>query len=130
MQKDRLIDLMEEKFQFINGRHCIARGDTRKNLIWQDIATELNLIGPSKSVEKWIKCFSDMKNLVKIKLSKHRLYMVQTGGGPASDIVFNSYDDKIIRLCGINVLDDQQNVGRMGRPIPMYPFVQPSPDPQ
>ena len=52
--------------------------------------------------------------------------MVQTGGKPASDILFNSCDEQIISLCGINVLEDQQNVCEMGRPIPIYLFVQPS----
>lgn len=92
---------MQIKHKILYGLFSTESGVQKKRLEWNDIVEQLNALGPpSKNVDGWKKCWSDMRKITKEKAQKIRQHQERTGGGPASKIKLSVNDEIIISIVG------------------------------
>lgn len=53
IQKERLVQLVQNNFLKAMGRFAGSNGKGIKAQLWQSIAKELNTLGPHRSAEQW-----------------------------------------------------------------------------
>lgn len=53
IQKERLVQLIQNHFLKAVGQFSGANGAHIKQRLWQDIPKELNTLGPSRTAEQW-----------------------------------------------------------------------------
>ncbi|KAJ6647873.1 hypothetical protein Bhyg_03096 [Pseudolycoriella hygida] len=110
-QKERLIQLVQNKFLKTVGRFDGANGVGIKKDMWEQFANELNTLGPPKSVKQWKDCLDYIKGNAKKKLAVNRSDSNEFGRGSK---ILNRLEEKIVSVYGIENLDGQQGLGECG----------------
>lgn len=65
VQKERLVENMTEKFLFLQGRHATGTSVHSRRLEWNNLAAELNTLGPPKSEARWRNAWRNVKSKVR-----------------------------------------------------------------
>lgn len=113
-QKQAIVDFMQENFGFLMGKFPSADGRLKKSLKWQEFGDVLNKLGPpTKEVAKWKKTWADMKSETKKKFQLKRQNLHTSGAGPI-DIVFSQLDERIVQICGKQLMDGDAEIIEIG----------------
>lgn len=113
-QKQTLVSFMQMNYTVLYGKFAGSQGRKIKEAKWDDIVSKLNDLGPPfKKVEQWKKSWLDMKAEVKKKLQIKRQNLNQSGAGPIN-IVFSELDERIIAICGSQLLDGDDKIQEIG----------------
>lgn len=113
-QKVYIVDFMQENYSFLMGKFSSMDGRMKKNLKWHEFGEMLNKLGPPvKDIAKWKKTWADMKAETKKKFQSKRQNLNTSGAGPI-DIAFSQLDEKIVQICGKQLLDGDSDVNEIG----------------
>lgn len=117
-QKESIVDYMQTNYSILHGRFTSAQGKLAKDNKWNELMELLNNLGPPiKKTEQWKKTWNDMRADVKKKLQLKRQNLNQSGAGPIN-IVFTELEDRIVSICGKQILDGDQNIPEIGFNFP------------
>ncbi|XP_048481253.1 uncharacterized protein LOC125489427 [Plutella xylostella] len=91
---------------------------------WADLTRVLNLdtTGTSKTVDKWKKVWSDLKNNTKRKAAKIHRAAGGTGGGPACRLVLTDLEQRVLALTGSQAATGLLNIEEVGVEIDQLTF--------
>ncbi|CAH1102118.1 unnamed protein product [Psylliodes chrysocephalus] len=96
-QLEVLIDFLEKNRDIVSGR---AGGPNARNILkekWQNIADVLNSLGyGSKTADKWLKTWTDMKYNLKKKASDIKKDQSKTGGGLGSTKILTPFEERAL----------------------------------
>lgn len=112
-QKEQIANFMQENHSFLMGKFGSVEGRMSKDRKWKEITDHLNKIGPQKDLNKWKKCWADMKSEVKKKLQLQRQNRNQTGAAPIH-IFFSPLEERILSIVGEQLMDGDSDVIEIG----------------
>lgn len=113
-QKEAMVDFILPNYQNLFGKFTSDAGKSSKKKLWHSLASQLNsLDGPTKNSEQWQRCWSDLKRNTKEKMTEIRQNRNQTGAGPIGTEL-TILDEKIIAVCGKQVIDGDENIVELG----------------
>ncbi|XP_071570013.1 uncharacterized protein [Temnothorax nylanderi] len=100
-QREILLDSLKQHPEIIRGR-VSRKSESRKELkdIWEQITNKLNSSGegPVKTVQEWIKSWSDWKMYVLKKETNRRRNVQGTGGGPPKIVNFTDLEEQLLEI--------------------------------
>ncbi|XP_077273047.1 uncharacterized protein LOC143903377 [Temnothorax americanus] len=100
-QREILLDSLKQHPEIIRGR-VSRKSESRKELkdIWEQITNKLNSSGegPVKTVQEWIKSWSDWKTYVLKKKTNRRRNVQGTGGGPPKIVNFTDLEAQLLEI--------------------------------
>ncbi len=130
IQKERLVQLVQNNFLKAVGRFAGANGVSIKTHLWANIAKELNKLGPARTADQWktvtlyyasndtsmhfccvinFQTFNGIKASAKAKLADN--HNCDNGTAPKS---LNRLEEKILAIYGLDSLDGDQRLGEAG----------------
>ncbi|KAL4704334.1 hypothetical protein ACJJTC_019379 [Scirpophaga incertulas] len=100
-QFEMLVNFMEQHGD-INKPTKDARGRVKAIENWARLTNLLNAdpVGDNKTMEKWKKVWSDLKNNTKKKAAKINKAACGTGGGPALQTKLTDLEQRVLRIIG------------------------------
>lgn len=113
-QKQAMVDFMQQNYMSVMGKFGSLEGKMNKEDKWKEMMNLLNgMVGPTKDILKWKRCWFDMKSEVKKKIMRQRQNRNQTGAAPIN-ITFSDVEEKIVSIVGKEFMDGDASISEIG----------------
>lgn len=113
LQRQRLAALVGENYDALFGRLSnSSNGGEIKNKVWKLIADQLNLIGPKKDSQGWMRCFTSLKASTKQKLSVIRQNKNRNGIGKKAEL--DEIQSEVFKMHHPGTLDGCPTIDELG----------------
>lgn len=96
-QKIRFVDLMNIHHESLFGKFSVTT--SQKAAMWTRISTEINTLGPKRTVVQWKICWTSLKKIANDKLIFIEKYRKRTNGKPNCPTILSDQDKIVIRIC-------------------------------